>query len=108
VEKKSWNPADLLQLSGGYWNACALHAAVKLDLFTPLADRPRSAPELAGLIRTDSRGLGMLLTALAAMDLLEKIGDTYVPTPFAVEYLAATSPKYLGHIILHHHHLMTG
>jgi SAM-dependent methyltransferase len=108
VEKKSWNPADLLQLSGGYWNACALHAAVKLDLFTPLADRPRSAQELAGLIRADTRGLGMLLTALAAMDLLEKIGDTYVPTPFAVEYLAATSPKYLGHIILHHHHLMTG
>jgi SAM-dependent methyltransferase len=31
-----------------------------------------------------------------------------VPTPFAVEFLARTSPKYLGHIILHHHHLMTG
>ena len=108
MEKKSWNPADLLQLSGGYWSACALHAGVKLDLFTPLADRPRPVHELAGILNMNERGLGMLLTALAAMDLLEKIGETYVPTPFAVEYLAATSPKYLGHIILHHHHLMTG
>ncbi len=107
MEKKSWNPADLLQLSGGYWSACALHAGVKLDLFTPLADRPRSAPELAGSLQTEPRGLAMLLTALAAMDLLEKIGDFYTATPFAAEYLSRTSPKYLGHIILHHHHLMT-
>jgi SAM-dependent methyltransferase len=108
VEKKSWNPADLLQLSGGYWSTCALHAGVKLDLFTPLADRPRPVHELAEILNTDSRGLGMLLTALAAMDLLEKIGDAYAATPFAAEHLSRTSPKYLGHIILHHHHLVTG
>lgn len=108
MEKKSWNPADLLQLSGGYWGACALHAGVKLDLFTPLTEQPRSVSELAGYLRTDSRGLGMLLTALAAMELLEKIGGAYASTPFSAEYLARTSPKYLGHIILHHHHLVPG
>ncbi len=32
-----WTPARLLQLSNGYWSACALHAAVKLDLFTPFS-----------------------------------------------------------------------
>jgi O-methyltransferase domain/Dimerisation domain len=108
MEKKTWNPADLLQLSGGYWSACALHAGVKFDLFTPLAERPRTLPELAELLKADGRGLGMLLTALAAMGLLEKIGDSTAATPFAAEYLSRTSPKYLGYIILHHHHLMAG
>ena len=40
MEKNAWTPAELLQLSGGYWSACALHAGVKLDVFTPLAERP--------------------------------------------------------------------
>src|SRR5512144_3104145 len=106
MEKKSWNPADLLQLSGGYWSACALHAGVKLDLFSPLADRPWTASGLATLLKVDPRGLGMLLAAVAALDLLEKIGDSYAASPFASEHLSRTSPKYLGHIILHHHHLM--
>ena len=108
MEKKSWNVADLLQLSGGYWSACALHAGVKLDLFTPLAERPLTAPELAGVLGSDARGMAMLLASLAAMGLLEKIGDAYAAAPFAADYLSRTSPKYLGHIILHHHHLMEG
>jgi SAM-dependent methyltransferase len=106
MEQKQWNPADLLQLSGGYWNACALHAGVKLDLFSPLAERAHTARELAGVLDADPRGLAMLLSALAALNLLEKTGATFAATPFAAEYLARSSPKYLGHIIHHHHHLM--
>jgi SAM-dependent methyltransferase len=108
MENTSWTPADLLQLSGGYWSACALHAGVKLDVFTPLADRPLTAQELAGMLKTDVRGLTMLLNALAALNLLEKRGSAYVTTTFAAEFLSRTAPKYLGHIILHHHHLMAG
>ncbi len=108
MEQKTWNVADLLQLSGGYWSACALHAGVKLDVFTPLAERAFVAAELAGRLGTDARGLGMLLDALTAMDLLTKSADSYASTPFAAEFLATTSPQYLGHIILHHHHLMAG
>ncbi len=106
MEQKQWNPADLLQLSGGYWSACALHAGVKLDLFTPLAERAHTALELAGMLDADPRGLAMLLSALAALNLLEKTGAAFAATPFAAEYLARNSPKYVGHIIRHHHHLM--
>jgi len=108
MEKKEWNPADLLQLSGGYWSASALHAGVKLDLFTQLAEKSMSGRELAERLKLDPRGLGMLLNALAALQLLEKLGQTYVITPFSAAYLARTSPDYLGYIILHHHHLMAG
>ena len=34
MTEKDWNPGLLLKLSGSYWQTCALHTAVKLDLFT--------------------------------------------------------------------------
>lgn len=106
MEEKVWSPAALLQLSGGYWSACALHAGVKLDVFTPLADRALTPQGLAKVLKSDARGLAMLLNSLAALGLLEKAGDNYADTTFAAEVLCRTSPRYLGHIILHHHHLM--
>lgn len=50
----------------------------------------------------------MLLNALAAMGLLEKKAGTFTNSPFATEYLSKKSDNYLGYIIMHHHHLMTG
>lgn len=106
MEQKQWNPGELLQLSGGYWSACALHAGVKLDVFTPLAVRQYSGDELSGILNTDSRALVMLLNALAALGLVTKEGEQYAATPFTAEYLSRTAPDYLGHIIMHHHFLM--
>lgn len=100
----TWNPAELLQLSGGYWSTCALHAGVKLDLFS----HNGTVPELAAATASDARGLEMLLNALTALGLLSKDGTRYAPTAFASEYLARSSPRYLGYIIMHHHHLMAG
>ncbi len=108
MEKKEWTPADLLQLSGGYWSACALHAGVELDLFTPLVERPLTAAELGDRLCCAPRGLPMLLDALAALGLLAKEGETFTPTASAAAYLSRTSPEYLGYIIRHHHHLMAG
>ena len=104
--EQEWTPAELLQVSGGYWSACALHAGVKLNVFTPLARETRTAEELATVPGADPRGLAMLLDSLCALKLLVKEGDRYLATPFAAEYLSRDSDKYLGHIILHHHHLM--
>jgi len=103
---KPRNAAELLQISNNYWSACALHAGVKLDLFTPLSACPHSATDLADLIGCDSRALAMLLDALTAMGLLEKTGASYAAAACAAELLSRASPAYLGHIIRHHHHLM--
>jgi len=106
METVNWNPAELLKLSGSYWSTCALHAGVKLDLFTPLATASLTAAELADKLTVPVRGLAMLLDALAALQLLDKEGDRYAATPFAGQFLSRSAPGYLGHIILHHHHLM--
>lgn len=103
-----WTIPDLLQLSGGYWNTCALHSAVKLDIFTALVDTFLTAEEVAGTCHSESRATAMLLDSLTALGLLEKCDNRYRATPFAAEKLSKTSPGYLGHIIMHHRHLMPG
>jgi len=108
MSNNNWTAAELLQLSGGYWSACALHAGVKLDLFTPLTGAALTASDLAPIVSADSRGLAMLLDALTSLNLLDKEAGKYSATEFAAEYLSRTAPGYLGHIILHHHHLMEG
>ena len=108
MQNRDWTPPELLKMSGSYWEACTLHAGVKLDLFTPLGKTPTTATRLAEQLDLDGRGLGMLLDALAALGLLVKDGESYQTTPFAQQFLSRESSAYLGHIILHHHHLVDG
>ncbi|PLX94116.1 MAG: SAM-dependent methyltransferase [Desulfuromonas sp.] len=104
MDAMEWNPGTLLQLSGNYWAGCALHAAVKLDLFS----HQGSAEEIAEASGNDPRGTSMLLNALCALGLMEKEGGVYRSSAFAREFLISASPRFLGHIILHHHHLVAG
>lgn len=101
-----WTPARALELSGGYWSTCALHAGLKLGLFTCLRDLSAGPAELAGKLRSDERSLAMLLRALAALGLLEIQGGRYINSSFARAHLVKDAPGYLGHIMLHHHYLM--
>ena len=103
-----WNVPDLLQLAGGYWNTCALHAGVKLDLFTLVAESPMTAEGVALQVKSDPRATAMMLDSLTALGLLEKNADEYSVTPFSAAYLSHSSPTYMGHIIMHHHHLVEG
>jgi hypothetical protein len=100
-----WTPGRLLEVSGSYWQTCALHAAVKLDIFSHLAPAPRSAEALARELGVDPRALEMLLNAAAAMGLLQKSAGRFGCSGSARTYLSRSSEHYLGHILLHHHHL---
>lgn len=106
MSDQPWNAGRLLEISGSYWQTCALHAAVKLDIFSALAAGAAPVAELAARTGTDSRALGMLLNSLCAMGLLEKREGDYANTEPAAELLVRASPHYLGHILLHHHDLM--
>lgn len=103
---ESLTARTLLEVSNGYWRTCALHAAVKLDLFSCLDEQAAVAADLAQKVGADHAALERLLNALTAMQLLTKNGERYVCTPSAAEFLSRQSPRYLGHIILHHRHLL--
>jgi predicted O-methyltransferase YrrM len=106
--KREWNPGMLLETSGAYWQGCTLQAAVRLGIFTALADGALSADKVAAALQSDARATGLMLNALAAMDLIVKEDNLYRNSDPAKNLLVAGSPRYMGHIILHHHHILDG
>ena len=106
MAKREWHPGELLELSGYFWRTCTLHTAVKLDVFTLIGEKQLTGAKMAEKINAAPNSVERLLNALVAMELLEKTDDTYSNTPAGLELLSKDSPKYLGHIIMHHHHLV--
>jgi len=106
MQKGELTPGYLMEISGGYWKTCALHAAVKLDVFTIIGDAKIPGESVALEANADARATTMLLNALVAMDLLVKTDNQFANTEIARDFLSKDSPKYLGHIIGHHHQLM--
>ena len=100
------NPGNILKTSGSYWEACTLHAGVKLDVFSTIGNHRLTRNDVAEKLRGDPKGVEMLLNALTAMGLLEKNDDTYSNTPLSKAFLVREASQYVGHIILHHHHLV--
>lgn len=108
MNDREWNVGRLMELSGGYWQTCALHAAVKLGLFTKMGEAKCSAADLASRIGADERAMSMLLDALAAMKLVIKNDDAYAAAAAARDLLSEDSEQSIAPIILHHHDLMPG
>lgn len=106
MEKQQWDPGNLLQLSGQYWATCALHAAVKLDVFTAIGDKHLTIGDIAQKLNVNKEGIARLLNALTAMNLLEKSDDKFSSVPAGKTFLSKDSPGYIGHMITHHHHLV--
>ena len=106
--KTVWHPGKLLSTSSAYWQGCTLQAGVRLRVFSELAAGPCSAELLAEKIDCESRSTGLLLDALSAMGLVSKQAEEYQNSPEAQRFLVESSPDYMGHIILHHHHLIDG
>jgi SAM-dependent methyltransferase len=100
------NPGELLEISGYFWKTCVLHTSVKLEVFTLIGDQQITAGQIAHKLNGAQRGIERLLDALTAMDLLEKADSSYANTPLGKTFLSKDSAKYMGHIIMHHHHLV--
>lgn len=90
------DPAPLIEIATAYWGSAALIAAVRLDLFTTLADGPLSAAAVAAALESDPAATDALLTALSAMDLVEKSPDGYANRPLADAWLVDGRPGFLG------------
>ncbi|WP_163339459.1 methyltransferase [Desulfopila sp. IMCC35008] len=103
-----WHPGELLSTSSAYWRGCTLQASVRLRIYSKLADGPLTGTKLAAEIGSDTRATLLLLDALSAMGLLIKKDDTYENSQASGNFLVESSQNYMGHIILHHHHLLDG
>lgn len=98
---KKWDAEGLLGVVRGFQEACIITAAADLDLFTALGETPTTVAELAGKVQADPHALGMLLDALAALDLLTKQGDRYTVPADVVNLLTEGSPGNLLPAVRH-------
>ncbi len=106
--RKEWTVGDLLGTSNAYWRGCALQAGVRLEIFTVINNQSMNLYSISELIGSDPRGTEHLLNALCAMGLLVKNEGLYSNTPETLKLLCKDSATYIGHIILHHHHILDG
>jgi SAM-dependent methyltransferase len=106
MSSREWTTGDLLELSAYFWKTCTLHAAVRLDVFTKIGTAALSAEQAARQVNGSTDGVERLLNALTAMELLTKTNGRFACSPSVRALLSKGSPTYVGHIIMHHHHLM--
>ena len=86
--RRAWTSEDILQLANSYQPACVLAAAADLELFSAMGLGPFTAGEVVEGLSADPRGVGVLLDALAALQLLDKAGDSYTLAPGVADALA--------------------
>lgn len=93
--------AEIFQL-GYYWETKILLTAVKLELFTVLADGQLAGADVAARLQADERIVTMLLNALVAMRVLTKVDKDYANSPVARAHLVKGRPGYVGHLLSLH------
>ena len=93
--------AEIFQL-GYYWETKILLTAVRLDIFSVLDGKPKTAAETATRIGAHEPTLVLLLNALVAMRLLTKAGELYGNSSVAEMHLVRHSAQYIGHLLLLH------
>ncbi|MGR6316985.1 methyltransferase [Micromonospora soli] len=96
VARTDVNPGPLIKLAIADCAAKVLHSAVRLDVFTALAQQPATGPALARRIAVHPRLAADFLDALVGLGLLERHGDHYRNAPLADAYLVRDTDGYLG------------
>ncbi|MGH9487907.1 MAG: class I SAM-dependent methyltransferase [Terriglobales bacterium] len=86
------NPGQILGMMTAFEQTAALRAAVRLDLFTAIADGATSAAALAAKAKADERGVAVLCDYLTIAGLLQKQDGRYALSPAADMFLNAHSP----------------
>lgn len=93
----------ILKIGESYREAKLLLAAAANNIFDFL-EEPRSAGEVASMVKAEHRGLELMLNALVAMGYLEKYGGMYRNSEVASSYLVSSSREYLGYSLKHANH----
>ncbi len=91
------DPGLIMRLALAYRSSMVLFAAAELDLFTPLAEGPLSAAQLAARHGAQQEPLRLLLDACTAEGLLTRDGDRFANTEVANAFLVRGRPGYIAH-----------
>ncbi|HLV96880.1 MAG TPA: methyltransferase [Candidatus Acidoferrales bacterium] len=98
----------IMQIGLGFWASKVLLSAVEMGVFTELAGRPESLPELTGRLGLHPRSARDFLDALVALGLIERRGDEYRNLPPADFFLDRRKPSYVGGMLEMANHRLFG
>ena len=90
---------ELMRLASGHVEARLAQTAVELAIFDALENSAATAETVANRLKLEPRATGLLLNALAALELLHKRSEYFSLTEAATKYLLKSSPQYLGGMI---------
>lgn len=106
VEEVVLKKQKLYLIMGGHIFFETLSAAVELDLFTLLSERPRmSASQIASRLKVEPKPARILLLGCAALGLVKKSGDSYRNTWMSKILLTRNSPHNILAVIRWQHHI---
>jgi predicted O-methyltransferase YrrM len=88
------NPSLLMQLALAHRSSAVLFAAVNLDVFSSLAERPLTAEAVAARAKSAPEATRLLLEACASEGLLTREGDTFANTPVVDAFLVRGRPAF--------------
>jgi precorrin-6B methylase 2 len=89
-------PEHFFRSVSGFQLTRALEGAIKLDVFTAIAEGKTTAKALAESRRAAERGMRILCDYLTVTGFLTKAGDKYGLTPDSAMFLDKRLPTYLG------------
>ncbi|MEO6287246.1 MAG: methyltransferase [Dyadobacter sp.] len=102
-QEQAVSPVHILQTGMSFWPAKTLLTAVKLGLFTELADGPLFASEIQDRLKLHERSYFDFLDALVALGFLQRAGigftATYENTPETALFLDRNTPAYVGGLL---------
>jgi ubiquinone/menaquinone biosynthesis C-methylase UbiE len=90
------DPRAILDMNYAYARTALIVAAVRLWIFTHLAQGHQTIPDLAAQIGTTPDSLTRFLAGLQSLGLIERAGATYQLAPLAQKSLVEGKPGYLG------------
>jgi hypothetical protein len=94
------NPSHIMQIGTSFFAAKTLLSAVELGLFTELAKRSMTGPDIASTLGLHSRAIPDFPDALVALGLLAREGNgpeaRYMNTADTATFLDRESPHYIG------------
>jgi hypothetical protein len=80
----------------GFWESAALMSGVELGLFTAISRGRNSIEDAAAAIGIEVENAERLITALTAMNLLERDGDSFTNAVDVERFLVQGTPSYAG------------
>src|SRR5438876_10502417 len=88
------DPLLIMQLALAYRSSAALFAAAELDVFSALADGPRTSEDVAGALQCAAPAMHLLLETCVTVGLLTRSDGRYGNTPGVDAFLVRGRPAY--------------